>query len=171
MITVTWSSLLQFFLLLAQKLNASIRFQLKLQCTLKNWRPAPCNLSWKLPLVLTQDNGTTEKHTWDTVWSGIASFRCCSIRSQRIRRQVDSTPSHWYIWALARSSLAHKVWVKKHNDHGYVIMEMAANPTVNLLQVWIPHFSLFCCFLQGSFHQPLCTSLHEVSKQKLNSLP
>lgn len=73
-------------------------------------------------------------------------------------------------WAPDRTGSAHKVWVEKHNYDCNVIVEMPANASVYLLQVWVPHFSLLGCFLQCSFHKPPSASLQD-NKQVKFSFP
>lgn len=99
---------------------------------------------------------------------GRTSLCWCSTRCQYVRGQVDASPSNRDIGKLARACPAHKIGVKKHNNHCDIIVEMPTNPAVNFFQVRISHFSLLCCFLKGHFHQPLCNSLRK--RHKINHI-
>jgi len=47
---------------LAQELNASISFQLKVTVYTKEFKACSSDLFWKLPDIHTKENNTTDKH-------------------------------------------------------------------------------------------------------------
>lgn len=42
---------------------------------------------------------------------------------------------------------------------------MSPHPSINLVQVWVSHFSFLCCFLQCCFNKSPCNSLHQKKSQ------
>lgn len=116
----------------------SINLQLKLHCISKN--------SSSAALLIFR--------------SSSRSFRGYGERCEGIWGHWNAGSFKWYVRASDRTSPAHEMWVEKHHHDRDVIVEMAADPTVDFLQVWVSHLSLLCCLLQCCLHQSPCTSLH-----------
>ena len=110
----------------------------------------------------SQENNTTDKHEIKSNQVLPASIGVVQGASVLSGRFIPPPTPNGYTRAADWASPAHKIWVKKHNNHCDVIVEMAPDPTVYLFQVWIFHLSLFCCYFQSSFYQPSSTSLQKL---------
>ena len=60
--------------------------------------------------------------------------------------------------------------IKIHHNYSNVIMEMPPHTPLDLLDIFVPHFSLLCCFLNGSCNQPLGYSLQNYTMRCVSCL-
>ena len=60
-----------------------------------------------------------------------------------------------------RARLAYEAGVKEHYYDCYVVVEVAANTAIDLLEVRVPHLSFLGCLLQCRSYQPPSTALQD----------
>lgn len=75
--------------------------------------------------------------------------------------ECDAAPSNRDIRGSERASPTHEIGVEEDNYHGDIVVEMASNPTVDLLEIGVSHFSLLCRFLESYLYKPPCDSLRQ----------
>lgn len=88
-------------------------------------------------------------------------------RGERVSRQVDPTASQREGRASVRAGPASQVGVEEDDDDRDVIVEVATDPAIDLLEVGVSHLPFLCCFLKRGFDEPPSTSLQEFTQIKL----